>query len=138
MKYIKRIILLAFVVFIMLIFQYCYYTWPCPYAAYFGTDYPEKFSHYKFSKIKVGMLENEVLQLLGEPVNRVTKEQLLNPPLDFEYGFFYEYPIEWEYYSIKHVYIKNKKVVDIASGCTCECEDWYPIEKRLIDFYSLK
>lgn len=121
MKYFKRIILLALVVLILLIGQYCYYTWPCPYAAYFGTDYPEKFSHYKFSKIRIGMSEDEVVELLGETRWRVSSEEFgFDDNNSFDYFLIYFRVINSENYSPKQVFIKNKQVVDITNACNCE------------------
>ena len=74
------------------------------------TKYSKGYSHKKFSEIKVGMSESQVIKILGEPINKWENNFTENKP---EVGFTYSISPGDTNYRIRIVYFKEGKVSSI-------------------------
>jgi hypothetical protein len=75
---------------------------------YTQTDYSNNYTHEKFLKIKIGMNLNEVIKLIGEPINSTkNKEELL---------LVYSNSKADTHYRKRIIILRDKKVVKIITG----------------------
>lgn len=70
------------------------------------TEFSEKYSDEGFLKIKKGMNEQEVLKILGEPLERWT------PQKNYD-GFQYTRSKASTHYRLRQVYLTNGRVIEI-------------------------
>lgn len=66
------------VIFISLLFFFflIFFLGPPSFVSRANTEYTKNFSTEKFNTIKIGMTEEQVLAILGEPMNRYTDESI--------------------------------------------------------------
>lgn len=72
------------------------------------TIFSHKYTHEKFEQIKIGMTQEDVGKILGEPIVQWTPKQGIN-------ALQYSTSLTDTHYRLRQIYLKDNKVIDRIS-----------------------
>ena len=100
------------VIFIALLLFLIFFLGPPSFVSRANTEYTKNFSTEKFNTVKIGMTEEQVLAILGEPLYRYTDDRI-----QLSYSGTKNFLSDFTGWESNRVYLNNKHiVVDVVSN----------------------